>query len=1597
MATVITPNAGKSNSDKTVYFIDPMGGDPVDNKDLFIFVNLKAIKSNRSILMTDSSNTGQSGGASTQFQNKNESEFDINFIGYRKDSEGNHTMTTDWTNKFSDPVNSETILGTTTSLSNDVYEGFGIENIDIEVKAQAPPTVTIKFIDVRGGGLFDNETGAVEYNESAPFQLDKNNPYSIFFMLPRPLFNLTVKGFYGNPVSFCLYMISWDGTFNSETGNFEIIAKFIGYSFAFLQDIKIGHLLGATNTKEGREILTQVSLENSIRYKTSFPPLSIDDLMFKFNRITVDRENDQKNSSEFDKLRVINEQIKYLLEFKSYLGYASYPNIVNNNDGASFGGGIISTPSEQLFFRDVGIINKNSIDKYNTLRETISNGIRKYNEFKVGTEQFFQTNASISESDILLPEFKKKNDNYSYIRSTLSETLELVNKIIDDNELSKIIPKVTITDFSGRTQGKWPLNDTNFYVVDVYKIRRDIENKINLLNIAKDAQQEVIKKQLNEKINDTLGFKPTIKNVIGIICNNVETFLKMIRNTANEAEKKGKERYEILGTKNYDTDIPTSIHEIFPFPLIVDINDGKEKYLETVPEITTNQNFFPEIKLVQDMVDGLVAAYNQLQYFNQINGKIPQLKNNDYYPTFPGDLTNNPYQALDGLPLNKDGKFGVEFLNPILKRPFQLSLFYKFNGNVLSTIAELEAINFNDSLISKTYNQAFNNLKNDQTDLNSLLNLAIENNVIIDNGNTYSFYIPFNNEKIFHIDNIGDSESNIRTWNNTINLSENIRKKLNSKPKWESIFKPKNSNSDYIVNYYDSTNTYTNKCYFSLGAFKLDSVKQSILGSLKGSTSISNETLLKTGKALKNYNVTQLELIDISTQGSGVQYFHTQPNTTNLSTPFTQSSIYNNLITSTSAYSQGYLILSSLLFNDDNELLKQISNDTTKSIRLPKYYLLWLGAVAYRKQQEILSFNSEYPSVPQDKFYYLTTNEQSVDTIQSFSDNFIPEFEKWIQSEEFNIVKTNLEKLFNTSNLNDNEKKTIHDILNLYLFQEWDLIIYDSEKFITGTSPQSIDKNILKTYLETFMAQYHDVYKSEDKIEVEKKAVDNISKVVSDTDIKGAYYTDLKHIYDLWIAGTNNDKIFTTCRAPKINGDSREPKLIDFFLFVDKFRSQIAGDTIININSFNDLASQRDRGLFGFISKLLTDSYFMHYSLPVYVNFNNEKEVKKIFEPQDTLEGLNTGPLMLCVYNGPPSTTLQGNTQYKDDSFKFNKGALPNGMLNSVDGDKNSYLVAFNVNYGSQSQSIFKNIALTTAENRMTGEYITLLSNFIGTGQSKPAYKDASIFSLMRSRSYTSTIEMMGNMLIQPQMYYQLNNIPFFGGSYMIMTVSHNIKANYATTTFKGVRQTRHNVKIVTEATSYLNFQFNEGYSSGFTFNDRPKIISPQLKEQLNNPIPVLDSSILKKYSPSGLSILRAFNPSFTDNNHLGIDIEVNGSISVVNASGIIINPSDSDKIVIKHDLETDGYYYYTGYFNVIKAVKNNQIKPRQSIGTPIGLNLSLVSTNPLYYHFEIRRSKSIINTYDEYLKLQIINPQLFSGEIPTKQIDHALHSSFTN
>ena len=128
-------------------------------------------------------------------------------------------------------------------------EMIGIKSIDVEYLKSCVPVITIKFTDVRGLSLFQ------------PTELSRTNSYQgigginadnvaqsffqCFFRVPMPKFTITIKGFYGKPVTYEVMCDKFDTNFNSKTGDFDITARFIGYSYSFLTDISIDALLAA--------------------------------------------------------------------------------------------------------------------------------------------------------------------------------------------------------------------------------------------------------------------------------------------------------------------------------------------------------------------------------------------------------------------------------------------------------------------------------------------------------------------------------------------------------------------------------------------------------------------------------------------------------------------------------------------------------------------------------------------------------------------------------------------------------------------------------------------------------------------------------------------------------------------------------------------------------------------------------------------------------------------------------------------------------------------------------------------------------------------------------------------------------------------------------------------------------------------------------------------------------------------------------------------------------------------------------------------------------------------------------------------------------
>jgi hypothetical protein len=115
--------------------------------------------------------------------------------------------------------------------------------------------------------------------------------------------------------------------------------------------------------------------------------------------------------------------------------------------------------------------------------------------------------------------------------------------------------------------------------------------------------------------------------------------------------------------------------------------------------------------------------------------------------------------------------------------------------------------------------------------------------------------------------------------------------------------------------------------------------------------------------------------------------------------------------------------------------------------------------------------------------------------------------------------------------------------------------------------------------------------------------------------------------------------------------------------------------------------------------------------------------------------------------------------------------------------------VAFEVSFGDQNQSIFKGVTLDQSSIKNTSESFVVLENLSRGESGAGTYNvDIGLFDYYRQASYSCEVTCMGNVMIQPTMFFYLKNIPMFRGSYWITEVSHNIRNNSITTTFKGSR-----------------------------------------------------------------------------------------------------------------------------------------------------------------------------------------------------------------
>lgn len=382
---------------------------------------------------------------------------------------------------------------------------------------------------------------------------------------------------------------------------------------------------------------------------------------------------------------------------------------------------------------------------------------------------------------------------------------------------------------------------------------------------------------------------------------------------------------------------------------------------------------------------------------------------------------------------------------------------------------------------------------------------------------------------------------------------------------------------------------------------------------------------------------------------------------------------------------------------------------------------------------------------------------------------------------------------FNSANV-----ETAYPLIRLYAEQKLKDPTFNSTKFTTFIN------NYLTSQYNLQNGIVNETFTNLNKILKDIQITTNNQPVTVNGDTtKLTLYNTLKGFNDKWIAGS----------------DLKTVTLFEDFLFMDRANSDIGDTYIVDVQKVVDnldTDKNPDINLMQVVSNILDDNQFMFMAMPAYINFYGLQEAvkngKAVEDPEvgNSLFGTylevdytKSSPKFLCLYMGNPSEYPKPKensfNRFGDDSFDLR---VPDNPLRVSDPNrdysKTNKVVGFSVDFGVQNQNIFKTLDLDMSEMKNTSESFKVFAD-IGSSVSgdKVGQQSTSMYGVYKSRSYSCGVQSMGNVMIQPTMYFVLRHVPMFYGPYWIYEVNHNVSESGFDTDFKGTRIPKYSLPSV--------------------------------------------------------------------------------------------------------------------------------------------------------------------------------------------------------
>jgi predicted chitinase len=1402
--------------------------------------------------------------------------------------------TTSWTN----------IGGLGSTESKGVLEGFGIKSIDIKYNASLVPVVDITFTDVRGAGLFDT----IKDN-------DRQSPYSVFFKMPYPVFNLSVKGYFGLPIDYCLHMVNWTSNFDGTTGNFDISANFIGFQQAFLNDMNIGNIIGTVNTQRGLNNLNDIfdeqeanvaELESSLGGEDALAILQgekdnsvrkIDDFFTKIAKLQIETEIYKSNTDELDKLKDIKSLLSLLQQLKTFIGspIGTVPDL--DGDGkisksekaesislkkltpsgkSDFDSGIyllqknnpkriktspikdgtLELDGNYLSIRDYLLINSIQEASFITYINTLNDLVTTYSDYATNLSSVIgvEDNSAAMVNSFNFGSDKDQNwknfivdvnpddgtSNKTEKLSTVLTNMVNVDNVLYlqnnwgnlDNNIFFEIETFQKQNFYKKEKGL--TKDTNVYVVDFREQRARVDALIQELDLLAREETKVAQKTLNDEIlknfTSELGFKPTISSCFRIISNNTQAMTSTIYDISNDASdpNKGSARSEsLLGIA---TDIPLEITDPVAWPLVYRNNDDgtQEEFYLGDKSITLAEGAFPEVEFVEEVFKNLVSKTETLDEISKASALKGGIDTDNWFPINPIDYSVNPW--IESTVLNDTPEMDDFIVKSVFSRVAVISNYSRWSSNnrSVSNLAGLDGISANKTFFDGEARSIYGNkMKEFKANPANFIQASkfFKDNLKFDGSNfIWKTTSPLN----FGGTNIGGTDtSDVIDYilfdvdgitYNTKKLSDEVLtntrytsiKGQYLEPKTENYYREELDHSNIMTKI--SYNVWDKKVSEKLKGELNNKYFNFVIGSLISDIDLSGTTADDgLGTFLNRTNFSDGES-DCDPPKFLIQseYYKKQNN-----------------------YAKALLLLSTLPFKTFKDAVLDVAFPSGKTdakiINLPKYYIYFIGGYLWKASGGVIDWNidengcsfSKYQTLPSEylsKVGYLSTVDGDVkkplepellNMPENTKNLFINKFKNWVDGASFGAGSSSgFEydmKIYRNSPPSSPDivatsaadiKKVLLETVNMIVLAP---AVFDADKGVPEKLTASLSN--IQNYVNNFNITYDNV--QEGRVVNGKDNSEEESDNKSTNIIKLQIYNYFKNINDKWVSDTK--KCFNVCGS-----GSGEQSLFDYFKFVDRGWNNIGDKATINLNSFLTLGSNLQNSVYYFMGKLLRDSNFLFQILPTYINFTDPKEISKMFKTVTTLKNnKSTGPIYCCIYVGGASQALdigeKNKYQFANDGFSLDN---PTTDITNTGGNT---LVGFRVGFGSENQTIFKNVSLNQQEHKETGEYFKALSDLVDKrGGTQKVYQGTDLLRLFKTRSYTCKVDALGCMNIQPLMYFNLENVPFFNGAYLITSVNHSISPNHMTTNFQGVRQSKYISKPNEDILADLNLDLNE-------------------------------------------------------------------------------------------------------------------------------------------------------------------------------------------